>query len=66
MISAMISAIPEFEFPVTLDDENFDKRLGFCCDLNEYQSNPMAKAELKGIYDWIFNSYRRLINDTYA
>lgn len=55
-----------FEFPVMLGDENFDERLSICRDLQEYHSAPAAKAELKGIYDWIFNSYRRLIEATYA
>ena len=61
-----IDKTKHFEFPVALDEENFDERLRFYRELKDYQDDPIAKAELKGIYDWIFNSYRRLIAATYA
>ncbi len=48
-----------FEYPVTKEDEHFDERLNICGP-SEVKNNPALRAEIKEIYDWTFNAYRRL------
>lgn len=47
----------EFSFPVTGQDEYFDERLALDSSLSDYMKNNDLRAELKGIYDWIFEAY---------
>ena len=48
-----------FEYPVTKEDEHFEKRLNIY-GTPDMKNNPAIKAELKEIYDWTFKAYRNL------
>lgn len=49
-----------FEYPVTLEDEHFEQRWKiYGPHVSGNAQN--VKPEIKEIYDWTFNSYRKLV-----
>ena len=58
-VTVEIKGNGNFEYPVTYEDELFDKRLDFYGP-SDVKGNPSVRTELKEIYDWTFNAYRNL------
>lgn len=50
-----------FDFPVNLTDYHFDERVEITPCLRDFKTDLKSLEELRQIYDWIFDSYRRLL-----
>lgn len=51
-----------FVFPVTTGDENFDKYVA-SCGTPEIKNDATIKNEIKELYDWVFQAYRKIVQN---